>query len=115
MGTAASQTIRVDNNLNMSNSGLDFAISASTYNPNLDLRGDLTIATQYFKGSGTTTFKKGGTQTFTGNFQDLGAVQVSINGTNTTLNLGSSVWMTSLTIDAQNIPLLQPTIAGTSL
>ena len=85
--------------------GNSLPIDASTYNPNLDLRGDFTIGTlvTYTKGSGTTTFKKGGTQTLTDSTtskQDLGNVQISVNSTNTTLNLGSSVKMSNVTIDA---------------
>ena len=51
-------------------------------------------------------FAKGGTQTLTDNAaikQDLGVVQISANSTNSTLNLGSSVKVTNVTIDASQI------------
>ena len=71
----------------------------------------MTIAANavYTKGSGTTTFKKGGAQTLTDNTagQDLGAVKVSVNSTNTALNLGSNATMTSLTIDASQTIIAQ--------
>jgi hypothetical protein len=92
----------------------DFTIADGTHsmtvsganNPTLTFTGDVTINTgvTYNKGSGVTTFKKGSTgQTITDNTatkQDLGTIQVSSNTGNTTLNLGSDIKFTSLTVDA---------------
>ena len=106
LGTTTGQTIRVDNTLSIGNGSNAVTVTAATNNPALDLRGDLTLAASsvYTKGSGTTTFKKGTTQTITDSTaskQDLGAVQVStLGGGPTTVNLGSDVKMTSLIIDS---------------
>jgi|GEM_PF-3776110 len=83
-------------------------------NPSINLYGNLVLAanTVYTKGSGTTTFKKGSAQTWTDNStgqQDLGTVRVSVNGTNTTVNLGSAVEATDLTIDASQVVSLNGT------
>jgi len=70
----------------------------------LTLNGDLTLSSgsTWTKGAGTVVFSAGSAQAFTdsnGTKQDIGDVQISVNGGNTTLNLSSSVKMTSLTED----------------
>jgi hypothetical protein len=90
-------------NLTIGNGTNILTVRADSNNPTINITGDLLIAANavYTKGSGTTTFKKGASQTWTDNTsgQDLGAVAVSINSTNTTLNLGSSVKAASMTVD----------------
>jgi len=106
LGTASSQTIRTNGTFLIGNGSNAVTVTSATYNPALDVRGDMTLAASaiYTKGSGTTTFQKGSTQTLTDNTsgvgQDLGAVRVSVNSTNTTLNLATKAHMTSLIIDA---------------
>ena len=67
-------------------------VNHATYDPALDIRGDMTIAanavwTKRDLAGTAITFKKGATQTLTDNTsgtgQDLGAVQISVNSTNT--------------------------------
>jgi hypothetical protein len=85
-------------------------ITAATNNAAITVRGDVTInaSITYTKAaSGVFTFARGNTQTFTDSTtapgQDLGAVVVAVNSTNTTLNLGGKAAMTSLTIDASQV------------
>ncbi|MDB4940465.1 MAG: hypothetical protein JWO40_890 [Candidatus Doudnabacteria bacterium] len=104
-GTAASQTLTVNGNLVIGDSTNAVQFSHSTYNSTINYLGNVTINANalYIKGTGVTTFKRGGTQTLTDNAtakQDVGAVVVAVNGTNTTLSLASSVKLTSLTINA---------------
>ena len=75
--------------------------------------GDVTLSngSTFTKGAGTIVFKKGGgnTQTLTDSNttkQDLGAVQISVNTGTTTLALGSSVKVTSMTIDNNQLVTL---------
>lgn len=71
----------------------------------LRLNGDLTIASgaTWTKGAGIVTFGKGSAQTWTDSTaskQDIGTVQVSVNGiNNTSLSLGSSAKASTVTID----------------
>ena len=99
-----SGTFTINNDLTIGN-GTNAGVSASANNPTINLLGNLTIGTNatYTKGSGTTTFKKGGTQTLTDSTsskQDLGIIRISSNSTNTTVNMGSSIKVTNVTIDA---------------
>ena len=75
-----------------------------------NLLGNLTLnvgATWTKAGSGTLVFKHGsGGQTITDSTaspQDLGNVQVSVNGTNTTLTLASNAKFTTLAVDSNQI------------
>ena len=97
LGTGA---LDVNGNLTIGN-GINTGATASG-NPNINLYGNLTIAANavYTKGTGTTSFKKSGTQTWTdsttGGAQDLGTV--SISGTGATVNLGSAVTASTITV-----------------
>ena len=80
-------------------------------NPTINVYGNLTVSTAavYTKGTGTTDFKKNGTQSWadytTG--QDLGIV--SINGANAAVNVVSSAAATTLTINAsQALSMIGP-------
>jgi|GEM_PF-1691275 len=109
LGTAGSQTIRTDGTFLIGNGTNVVTATGATWNPALDIRGDMTIAANAVltRGSGLLTFKKGSTQTLTdnttGSGQNLGTVQISVNTTPTTLNLATKAQMTSLTIDASQI------------
>jgi hypothetical protein len=96
-------TFTINGNLTIGD-GTNAGATASANNPTINLLGDLTIAANatYTHGTGTTTFKKGGTQTWTDNTsgQDLGTVVVAVNSTNTTVNLAGSPSATVLTINA---------------
>jgi hypothetical protein len=108
--TTDSGTIRVDGTATFGG-GTTMTIRADSNNSNFDLRGSVTLANNatFTKGSGTMTLKAGTTQTLTDSNstkQDLGAIQVSVNSTNTTLSLGSSIKATSITVDnSQNLTL----------
>ncbi|OGI65149.1 hypothetical protein A3A95_04190 [Candidatus Nomurabacteria bacterium RIFCSPLOWO2_01_FULL_39_18] len=106
---------------------LTFAPSSSaTYTlpgSNLTLRGNLAIGvnTTVTTGAGTIIFAKGGTQTWTDStagVQDIGTVQVSVNGTPTTLSTSSNVKASSVTVDtSQNLDISSDTLTltGTGL
>ncbi|MDP2648034.1 MAG: hypothetical protein Q8P35_02235 [Candidatus Yanofskybacteria bacterium] len=105
LASASSQTIAINGIFSMGNGTNAVTVTAATHNPILNLSNNLTIAAgaAYASGSSTTTFKNGASQTVTDNTaskQNLGEVRVSVNGGNTTLNLGSSVKIASLSIDA---------------
>ncbi len=103
--TSATVTATTFNNLT-----LGVAAGSATYTmpaSTITLRGNLVITSgnTVTKGAGTVVFGIGGdsTQTWTDNTasaQDIGAVQISANTGNSTLSLGSSVKMTSLTVDS---------------
>jgi hypothetical protein len=115
LGTAGSQTIRTDGTFTIGNGTNVVTVNHATYDPTLDIRGDLTIAanavfTKSDAGVYNVIFNKGGAQTYTDNTgasggdQDLGWVKISINGSNnTTLNQGSRTRFTKLTIDSGQI------------
>ncbi len=118
--TAASQTLNVTGNLTIGD-GTNAGATAATRNPTINIGGDMTIAANatYTKGTGTTTFQKGGSQTLTDNTsgQDLGIVKVSASTTNTTLLLAGSPRVTTLTVDSSqtlNAATATLTILGTS-
>ncbi len=98
------------------------SVTAATNNPAINLIGNLTVGAlnTYTKGSGVLTFMKGGSQTWTDNNstkQDIGAVVISANGTDTTVSTSTSVKATSITVDAsQNLDISSDTVTltGTS-
>jgi hypothetical protein len=104
-GTSATVTATTFNNLT-----LGVAAASATYilpNSTVTLRGNFLIPSgnTVTKGSGTLVFAIGGgnSQTITDNAatkNDLGAVQVSANSTNSTLNLATNTKLTTLTLDA---------------
>ena len=69
LGTAAAQTITTNGALTIGNGTNILTLTAATNNPTINILGDMTIAANavYTKGSGTTTFKSGSTQTLTDN------------------------------------------------
>jgi hypothetical protein len=84
VGSAAALTLRVNGVFVIGDGSAALDLDADTHDPDLDLRGDLTIAANavYTKGSGIVTFRKGGAQSWTDNSaakQDLGAVRISAN------------------------------------
>ena len=106
LGTSSGQTIRVDNTLSIGDGSNAVTVSGNTYDPTVDMRGNLTLNANsiYTKGAGTILFRKGGSQTVTDSTaskQDLGTVQVSANGgSNGTVTLASNLKVTVLTIDS---------------
>jgi fibronectin-binding autotransporter adhesin len=106
-GATATITSTTFNNLTLgSGSAVTYTTTAS--GSNITLRGNLSIAnnasiTKGATGGGTFVFASGGTQTWTdsnGTAQDIGPVQVSANGTASTLNLLTSVKAATVTIDS---------------
>jgi|GEM_PF-3077857 len=102
-GTTATAAGTIYNNLTLGGTGT-YTLPAS----DVTLRGDMVVTT----GAAVTKsaankiiFAKGGTQTLTGNAtnSDLGLVQISANSGASTLNLGSAVKITKLTIDASQV------------
>lgn len=95
---------RVDGTLTLGNGSQDLWVRNEANNPTLDLRGNVVInsISTWTKSSNPITFKAGTSQTLTDNDPtkvDIGDVKVSVNGGNTTLTLGSSIKMSTLTID----------------
>ncbi len=100
-GATATVTATTFNNLTLENSGT-FTLPAA----DITLRGNLIVSSGVNvtkSASNKLIFAKGSTgQTITdssGNAPDLGIIQVSANGTATTLNMGSAITVTSLTVD----------------
>ncbi len=106
LGTAISQTLAVAGDFVVGNSSNNVTIDWDGYDPALSIGGDLTLnspSTWTKSSSATLTFNGGSISTITDNNstkQDLGAVQISVNGTNTELRMGSALKMTRLIIDA---------------
>ncbi len=104
-GSTATVTATTYNDLTLGGTGT-YTMPATT----TTLRGNLAVASTgtVTKGAGTIVFAIGGagTQTITDNAatkSDLGAVQISANSGNSTLNMGSDIKVTSLTIDASQV------------
>ena len=99
-GNLGSGALDVNGNLTIGDGIHTGGATASANNLNINLYGNLTINANavYSKGTGTTSFKKSGTQVWTDNTagQDLGTVSVS--GSNSTVNLGSNVIASTITI-----------------
>lgn len=85
-------------------------MKADTYNPTINIAGDMTLAddTPYTKGSGTTTFNGTAAKTLTDNNstkQDIGIVAITkTDGTpaNNKITLGSPVKVGTMTVSASN-------------
>jgi hypothetical protein len=97
-------TLRTDGDFVIGDGSNGVTVTLATNNPDLDVRGNMTINANatFAKGSGVMTFRKGSAQTVidnTASKQDLGVVQISSNNTATTLNLGSDITATKITVD----------------
>ena len=108
LGTGTAQTLTATGTLTIGNGTNAVTVTAAANNPNLTLKGNLSISANaiYTKGSGLTVFQAGTSQILSDNTagkQDLGAVQISAGSGATTLNLGTSIKATMLTIDTSQI------------
>ena len=99
-----SGALDVNGNLTIGDAVHTGGATASANNPAINVYGNFQrVASQcrFAQGTGTTSFKKNGTQTWTDSTaagQDLGTV--SISGSNAVVNLGSNVTASTITIGA---------------
>ncbi|MBI2984867.1 MAG: hypothetical protein HYY50_04560, partial [Candidatus Kerfeldbacteria bacterium] len=111
LGTAASQTIAVDGDLNLggNSNAASTVITASTNNPTMTLKGNVTVCAAtcsnqmtYTNGSNTITWSTSGFKTWTDNNpttkQDLGRISISGGSASPEIRLGSSVSATAVTV-----------------
>lgn len=111
-GTASGQTIVINGNLDLALDNSSAVVEASTYNPNIIVKGNVTVGacidapctpTQmtFTKGSGTIIFQPTGTKTWTDDNatkQDIGTVSISGGASTPKITLGGSVKASSVTI-----------------
>ncbi len=109
LGSGASQTLTVTNNLTLGDGTNAVTVKADTYNPATNVAGTVTINANatYTKGSGTFTFNGTSATTYTDSTttpQNLGVVSINKTdtvapSTNNKVTLASSITVDTLTID----------------
>ncbi len=104
LGSATSQTINVNGNLVVGDSSNSVTIDWETYDPALNIVGDVTLNTPstWTKSStATMTLKPAGTKTVTDSNstkQDLGIVSIASGSSTPKINMGGALKVTSMSI-----------------